>query len=61
MKVMAGVIRIEDIVKMKRMIFRVSKGKAMPTFFDFPDFERNIMNDNSGESIFAFSEDKHSD
>lgn len=31
----AGVIKAEDDIKMKRMIFRASRGTAIPTFFDF--------------------------
>ena len=31
---MAGVINSEDEIKMKRMIFRVSRGRATPSFFD---------------------------
>ena len=34
MQTMAGVINAEDEIKMKRMIFRVSRGRATPTFFD---------------------------
>ena len=30
----AGVIKPEDDLRMKRMIFRVSRGRAIPTFFD---------------------------
>ena len=30
----AGVIKAEDDLRMKRMIFRTSKGRAIPTFFD---------------------------
>lgn len=30
----AGVIKAEDDLRMKRMIFRVSRGRAIPTFFD---------------------------
>jgi len=30
----AGVVKAEDEVKMKRMIFRISRGRATPTFFD---------------------------
>lgn len=30
----AGVIKAEDDLRMKRMIFRMSKGRAIPTFFD---------------------------
>ncbi len=31
---MAGVIKAEDELRMKRMIFRISKGRAIPTFFN---------------------------
>lgn len=30
----AGVIKAEEDLRMKRMIFRVSRGRAIPTFFD---------------------------
>ncbi len=30
----AGVIKAEDDLRMKRMVFRVSRGRAIPTFFD---------------------------
>ena len=30
----SGIIRAEDEMRMKRMIFRASKGRALPTFFD---------------------------
>lgn len=30
----AGVVKAEDEIKMKRMIFRISRGRATPTFFD---------------------------
>lgn len=30
----AGVIKAEDDMRMKRMIFRISRGRAIPTFFD---------------------------
>jgi hypothetical protein len=30
----AGIIKSEDDLRMKRMIFRVSRGRAIPTFFD---------------------------
>ena len=32
---MAGTINISDELKMKRMIFRVSRGRALTTFYDF--------------------------
>ena len=31
---LAGVIKAEDDLRMKRMIFRISRGRAIPTFFD---------------------------
>lgn len=31
---LAGVIKAEDDLRMKRMIFRLSRGRAIPTFFD---------------------------
>jgi hypothetical protein len=30
----AGVIKAEDDLRMKRMIFRISRGRAVPTFFE---------------------------
>lgn len=30
----AGVIKAEDDLRMKRMIFRISRGRAIPSFFD---------------------------
>ena len=30
----SGIIRAEDDMRMKRMIFRASRGRAIPTFFD---------------------------
>ena len=35
MMIIAGVIAGEDLLRMKRMIFRVSKGRASPTFFEY--------------------------
>jgi V-type H+-transporting ATPase subunit a len=32
----AGVAKAEDEIRMKRMIFRVSRGRASSTFYDFP-------------------------
>lgn len=31
---MAGVIKLEEEMRMKRMIFRTSRGRAIPQFFD---------------------------
>lgn len=36
----SGVINLEDSEKLKRMVFRVSRGRAIPTFFDL-DAEDN--------------------
>jgi V-type H+-transporting ATPase subunit a len=36
---LAGVVKADDDMKMKRMIFRASKGRALPTFFDFVNTE----------------------
>jgi V-type H+-transporting ATPase subunit a len=59
MSVIAGVIRSEDTVRIKRMIFRVSRARAMITFFDFPDYERYILNEVSlfGDQIIQNSSD----
>lgn len=39
----AGVIKAEDDLKMKRMIFRISRGRAIPTFFDLStDIKYNV-------------------
>jgi V-type H+-transporting ATPase subunit a len=37
----AGVIKAEDDIRMKRMIFRISKGRALPTFFDLVSDNKN--------------------
>jgi len=61
MSVIAGVIRSEDTIRIKRMIFRVSKARAMITFFDFPDYERFILNEVSffGDQIISNSSDQN--
>lgn len=33
----AGVVKADDEMRMKRMIFRISRGRAIPTFFNFPE------------------------
>lgn len=38
-KFIAGIIKATDELRMKRMIFRISRGRAVPTFFDFPHNE----------------------
>ena len=35
-KFIAGIIKATDELRMKRMIFRLSRGRAFPSFFDFP-------------------------
>jgi V-type H+-transporting ATPase subunit a len=39
---LAGVAKAEDEIRMKRMIFRVSKGRAIPHFFNFPEDDKKI-------------------
>ena len=39
-KFIAGIMKALDEMRMKRMIFRISRGRALPSFFDFPhEFE----------------------
>jgi V-type H+-transporting ATPase subunit a len=38
----AGVAKAEDEIRMKRMIFRISKGRAIPHFFNFPEDDKKI-------------------
>jgi V-type H+-transporting ATPase subunit a len=40
----AGIIKAEDDLRMKRMIFRTSKGRAIPTFFDLSNNVNKIIN-----------------
>ena len=35
-KFIAGIIKATDELRMKRMIFRLSRGRAIATFFDYP-------------------------
>jgi hypothetical protein len=39
---LAGTIKAEDELRMKRMIFRISRGRAIPTFFNF-DSNDNLL------------------
>ena len=48
----AGVIRAEDDMKMKRMIFRTSKGRAIPTFFDLT-IENRTLKTKTEKKIFT--------
>ena len=34
-KFIAGIIKATDELRMKRMIFRLSRGRAIATFFDY--------------------------
>ncbi len=48
---LAGVIKAEDDIKMRRMIFRVSRGTALSTFFDFVNTEMNRKDSESTQKI----------
>ena len=48
----AGVIKAEDDLRMKRMIFRISKGRAIPTFFDLVT-ENKILKSKIQKKIFT--------
>jgi V-type H+-transporting ATPase subunit a len=48
----AGVIKAEDDLRMKRMIFRISKGRAIPTFFDLVT-ENKVMKAKVQKKIFT--------
>ena len=60
----SGIIKAEDDMRMKRMIFRVSRGRAIPTFFDLTMEDKlsetkvekkifNIFVQGGGENILA--------
>ena len=60
----SGIIRAEDDMRMKRMIFRASRGRAIPTFFDLTMEDKlsetkvekkifNIFVQGGGENILA--------
>jgi hypothetical protein len=34
-RIIAGVLNAVDELRMKRLVFRVSKGRAIPSFFDY--------------------------
>lgn len=34
LNILSGVIKADDEMRMKRMIFRISRGRAIPQFFD---------------------------
>lgn len=51
----AGVIKADDDLKMKRMIFRISKGKAMATYFDFNNNYLDVPNDTKAVSKKIFT------
>jgi hypothetical protein len=43
-KNISGIIKAEDEMRMKRMVFRVSKGMAIPTFYDLDDIPEERKN-----------------
>ena len=38
-KFISGIIKATDEMRMKRMIFRLSRGRAIATYFDYPHEE----------------------
>lgn len=48
----AGVVRAEDEIKMKRMILRISRGRATPTFFDL-EIKASASKDKLLKKIFT--------
>ena len=48
----AGVIKAEDDMRMKRMVFRASRGRAIPTFFDLT-IENRTLNTKTEKKIFT--------
>ena len=48
----SGIIKAEDDMKMKRMVFRTSRGRALPTFFDLT-MEDNITHQKIEKKIFT--------
>ena len=53
----AGVIKAEDDIRMKRMVFRISRGRAIPTFFDL--VIENKLNVNFFSKNLKFKETKN--
>ena len=60
----SGIIKAEDDMRMKRMVFRVSRGRAIPTFFDLTVEDRltqtkvekkifNIFIQGGGQNVLA--------
>ena len=50
----SGIIRAEDDMRMKRMIFRASRGRALPTFFDLT-IEDKLTQQKIEKKIFTIS------
>jgi vacuolar-type H+-ATPase subunit I/STV1 len=48
----SGVIKAEDSMKLKRMIFRASRGRAIPTFFDLT-IENKTLKTKQEKKIFV--------
>jgi len=44
LNLLAGVIKAENDLKMKKIIFRVSRGRAIATFFDYIDIDIDMNN-----------------
>lgn len=55
----AGVIKSEDDLRMKRMVFRVSRGRAIPTFFDLCVENKITVNFYIKNNFFLFLERKN--
>jgi hypothetical protein len=34
-RIIAGILNAVDELRMKRLVFRISKGRAIPSFFDY--------------------------
>lgn len=52
-KFFAGIINAEDEIKMKRMIFRMSKGTSVPSFFDYTSKVKDQKSINKIKKIFT--------
>jgi len=46
----SGIIKLEDEMRLKKMVFRASKGRAIPTFFELED--QNEFNNQTTKKIF---------
>ncbi len=48
----SGIIKVEDEMRFKKMVFRVSRGRAIPTFFDLDEEEYALNNEKKIFYIF---------